>query len=192
LFVSHNMDAVLNLTTRCVVLANGKITFIGNTGDSIEKYLNQTNKSLTYVNNDAAKEIYFSEISASERGYIYNEPIIFEVIIYSRQHLKNVTLGMGIHNIFNESIANTIIENAFTLKPGYNKFAISINQHNLVPGDYKGAFAIAREKTYDFFDVVIDEPSFRLFNDKDDTMLLSRWNNKFGYHTLPKVKVEPK
>jgi len=193
LFVSHNMDAVLNLTNRCVVLANGRVTHIGDTASSVEKYLNQSNRSGKYINNKpGSKGVYFAEIAASELGYIYNEPIVFDINIQSDKHLKNVVLGIGIHNLFNESIANTIIENALQLVPGDNRFTISIPNHNLVPGDYKGAFAIATERTYEFFDTVLEEPSFKLFNDKDDTMLLSRWNNKFGYHTLPKVNILPK
>jgi lipopolysaccharide transport system ATP-binding protein len=190
LFVSHNMDAVLNLTNRCVVLANGKVAHIGNTAGAIEKYLNQSGGSAKYIITNPKKGVYFSEIEVPELGFIYNEPIIFELSIQSDQHLKNIVLGLGIYNLFNESIANTIIENAFNLVPGTNKFTISIPNHNLVPGDYKGAFAIAKEKTYEFFDTVLGEPSFRLFNDKEDTMLLSRWNNKLGYHTLPAVNIE--
>jgi len=193
LFVSHNMDAVLNLTNRCVVLANGKVTYTGDTTSAVERYLTLTSRSCSYTNNNpGSKNVYFAEITASELGYIFNEPIIFEINIQSNQHVKNVALGIGIHNLFNESIANTIIENALTLVPGNNRFTISIPSHNLVPGDYKAAFALATEKTWEFFDTVLEEPSFKLFNDKEDSMLLSRWNTNFGYHTLPKVNITPK
>jgi lipopolysaccharide transport system ATP-binding protein len=189
LFVSHNMDAVLNLTNKCVVLANGKVNYIGDTASSIEKYLNITGNNSTYTNTDSKKDIYFSEIVAREMGYIYNEPIMFEINIRSNQHLNNVVLGIGIYNLFNESIANSIIEGAFNLMPGDNKYTICIDKHNLVPGDYKGSFAIAKEKTYEFLDVVLGEPAVRLFNDKADSMLFARWNPKLGYHTLPIVNI---
>lgn len=39
LFVSHNMGAVQQLCTRCVVLEKGKCVFVGNTDSAIGKYL---------------------------------------------------------------------------------------------------------------------------------------------------------
>ena len=39
LFVSHNMNAILRLCSKCVLLANGKITAYGNTADIVSKYL---------------------------------------------------------------------------------------------------------------------------------------------------------
>jgi lipopolysaccharide transport system ATP-binding protein len=38
LFVSHNMAAVSSLTTRCVVLNSGRVTFDGPSGEAIEHY----------------------------------------------------------------------------------------------------------------------------------------------------------
>ncbi len=40
LFVSHNMESIQKLCTRCIVLAKGSISFDGETSYAIEKYLN--------------------------------------------------------------------------------------------------------------------------------------------------------
>ena len=39
LFVSHNMNAIQRLCSKCVLLANGHITAYGNTADIVSKYL---------------------------------------------------------------------------------------------------------------------------------------------------------
>ncbi|MDP6908067.1 MAG: polysaccharide ABC transporter ATP-binding protein [Flavobacteriales bacterium] len=39
LFVSHNMKAVSSLCSRCIVMKNGSISFIGNTEEAIEQYI---------------------------------------------------------------------------------------------------------------------------------------------------------
>jgi lipopolysaccharide transport system ATP-binding protein len=44
LFVSHDMDAILKLTTRTVVLENGKTVFSGNSDDAVKKYLQIKNE----------------------------------------------------------------------------------------------------------------------------------------------------
>ncbi|WP_292901724.1 Wzt carbohydrate-binding domain-containing protein, partial [Nonlabens sp.] len=46
LFVSHNMAAVKNLCTRCVVLKNGSTQFDGKTEEAISFYLSNTNFEL--------------------------------------------------------------------------------------------------------------------------------------------------
>lgn len=46
LFVSHNMAAVQNLCTKCIVMVNGKITFIGKTETAIQEYLKNSATTL--------------------------------------------------------------------------------------------------------------------------------------------------
>ena len=43
LFVSHNMAAIRNLTSRCIVLSAGKVIFEGDQNTSIAKYLDMLN-----------------------------------------------------------------------------------------------------------------------------------------------------
>ena len=45
LFVSHDMTAVQNLCSRCVVLRNGTVDFIGETSEAIADYLTSDNSS---------------------------------------------------------------------------------------------------------------------------------------------------
>jgi len=42
IFVSHNMDAVRNLCTRCILLKSGKIEYDGDVNTAIQKYLYST------------------------------------------------------------------------------------------------------------------------------------------------------
>ncbi len=42
LFVSHNMAAVKNLCTRCIVLKNGTISYVGDVESSIKEYLKES------------------------------------------------------------------------------------------------------------------------------------------------------
>jgi len=55
LFVSHNMGAVQNLCTRCVVLEKGKSVFIGKTDKAIAEYLKRSHQhsSLGNIKNNA-------------------------------------------------------------------------------------------------------------------------------------------
>ena len=43
LFVSHNLEAVQELCTRCVLLEKGQVAMIGSTAEVIKKYLQDEN-----------------------------------------------------------------------------------------------------------------------------------------------------
>jgi len=45
LFVSHNMSAIQNLCSRCILLEEGKVKMIGKTKEVIDKYLKHSNKN---------------------------------------------------------------------------------------------------------------------------------------------------
>ena len=82
LFVSHNMSSVRNLCTKCMVLDEGKIIFIGDTDKAIELYanLNSTkNTDATPVIDyqiDKSKHVQFSRIELS--GFDLKTPMVFE------------------------------------------------------------------------------------------------------------------
>lgn len=65
LFVSHNMDAVKDLCTRCAVLNNGEIDFSGSTFEAVDYYLNSisTSTRLSFFNSEV-KENSLSILSS--------------------------------------------------------------------------------------------------------------------------------
>ncbi len=65
-----------------------------------------------------------------------------------------------------------------------------VNNHNLVPGEYKAVFAIAKDKTVEMLDIVAGAPGFVILNDEADSLMLSKWNKTFGYHYLPSIQIE--
>ena len=82
LFVSHNMAAVKNLCTRCVVLKNGQVDFINDTDLCIEHYLNNyldrnllfndtsIKLGVTKVNFFDKKDIALKSIAVGQELYI--------------------------------------------------------------------------------------------------------------------------
>jgi lipopolysaccharide transport system ATP-binding protein len=190
LFVSHNINAILNLTNRAVLLSNGTLTYHGSTDKTVEKYLQSGEIGPVYHNPGNDKDIYFRTISTSPNGFIHNEPIEFDLEIFSNEEKQSVHLGVGFQNSYDENVANRLIERSVTIDKGINRFKVIVSNHNLVPNEYKGLFGIARDKTYDMIDSVIGSPGFTIFNDDADCMLLSKWNKSFGYHYLPIVKIE--
>ena len=56
LFVSHNMEAVKNLTQNAIVLKNGSLIYSGDTGSAVNQYLR---------NNDLKDQLFFEDIGTA-------------------------------------------------------------------------------------------------------------------------------
>jgi lipopolysaccharide transport system ATP-binding protein len=94
LFVSHNMSAIKQLCTRCIILNNGKVVNIGETSTMINEYLKINESSLGEVFDDSEveegkklkikrvcllnqKEEIVSEVDNSEKSFLEIEFDIF-------------------------------------------------------------------------------------------------------------------
>lgn len=62
LFVSHNMDAVLNLCKTGVLLENGKVKFISTAKEAIDAYTSSSTIGSSYFNNIPKDKVYISHI----------------------------------------------------------------------------------------------------------------------------------
>jgi len=58
LFVSHNLESIKTLCTRCILMENGTLKNVGNTGDIIHEYLQNEFKASSnlYLNEDNGEE----------------------------------------------------------------------------------------------------------------------------------------
>jgi lipopolysaccharide transport system ATP-binding protein len=189
LFVSHNMDSIFSLTKSTILLNDGLVLFDGNTNEGVRQYLNLSRLSKTmHVNK--SNGIHFSQISVAEDIIKVGNGICFEIAITSDREVKNATLGCGIHNVYDQYVSNVLLKNAFNISEGLNKFRINIPELNLVPGDYKGVFAISKNETTDIYDTVVGFPTFTITNNEGDEFLFSKWNPiEWGFHYLSKIDI---
>ena len=83
LFVSHNMDAVLNLCKHGILLENGKVKLISTAKDAIDNYLSTMNMSTSYTNQCSNNKVFISSINYSNnKGMFYvNESITINSIL---------------------------------------------------------------------------------------------------------------
>ncbi|MBL7934301.1 MAG: ATP-binding cassette domain-containing protein, partial [Bacteroidia bacterium] len=98
LFVSHNMEAVKNLTQNSVVLKNGRLIYSGDTGSAVNQYLR---------NNDLKNNLFFDSISEA----IGNEFIKVKSVqlVHQGEHLKVDTEFKIEIQFFNSSDFNEMV-----------------------------------------------------------------------------------
>ena len=147
LYVSHNMNTIRQLCTRCVVLDHGKIIFDGNVEKAIEIYMNNTRAPETSgVFTDADKDKRGNgkvKVNAFEilnkNGYILdNKESLRLALNYSSENgLKNVYLRTTF-----EFTDDTRVGTAITAKPiDFEKTQdgrkiFEIDTRHLAPGQY--------------------------------------------------------
>ena len=143
LFVSHNMGAVQQLCTKCILLENGVLDSVGGTEPILKKYmkLGQLGKNgYKMVGQPGDKPLWFKKIylenNLGERSnnFLHDEPIFINFIVDSQVDLKThdykifcIILDQNLNRVFssesgtirkNKSILR--IEGGFLVRGGYS------------------------------------------------------------------------
>lgn len=108
LYVSHNMNTIRQLCTRCIVLDKGTIIFDGEVEQAIEKYMDNEQKMLTtfydFTNTkrttlDLGKMLFvksFKYLDKESPRYFCGEPIKFKILWQTKVDVKNLRVYLPI------------------------------------------------------------------------------------------------
>jgi lipopolysaccharide transport system ATP-binding protein len=161
LFVSHNIDSIIQLCTKAMFLENGNIVDFGNCTKVITNYLDSGNKNFV-KKRKGNQEISFDSIVIQQLGksavnvVYFQESFSIKMAVTNNLSRTNVTLGFSIVNsreeeLFGSSV-NDSIQN-FKINEGLSLFECEINPNILLPGKYVLRAAIFTEfMIYDHID----------------------------------------
>lgn len=152
IFVSHNMAAVKSLCTRCIVLGNGTVDFIGNVEDAVNKYLrNNTDNNGVYFDNTASNQTSdILEVAIKNNAAELTEVFGFDDQIYlelkikiTENHFPFAALGFRVKDQLERIVfTSEIVLNESIKKAGEYCFKISLPKETLVPNDYRITLAL--------------------------------------------------
>jgi lipopolysaccharide transport system ATP-binding protein len=191
LFVSHNMAAIQQLTERCLLLHDGRISFDGNTAQAVEKYLEICDMRKSFSCSDLKTEFDdFSVRSFSfahedlEKGF--NKPLMLILDLGLGKPFQDVTVRLGLKNSLGARIM-TIEEMIPHLPAGQTKVILTVSDHRLPPGAYGVVLALFVRRTRIFshekaISVLIPADGI------DDPTLIRR-RDRLGVFLQPAVKV---
>ena len=160
IFVSHNMNALLRLCPRSILISDGFILGDGNTKDIISEYLSiQENLAIpgewidiSDVSRKGTGEakinsVYYSSDNEFIGYKAYpNGPLNFIVEIESESFLRISSLAVTIYDRYGTKLINadsTSIGRVLDVKRGKNQFCVQINRLYLNPGSYLIGFWLA-------------------------------------------------
>ena len=202
LYVSHNMNTIRQLCTRCVVLHQGKIIFDGDVEEAIGIYMRNeirdlsSDIDLTAVKHSGEKTDFsitrFEFLNPNGARLKQREKIAFRMTINAKSPMEGMRLRGMITFADGTPIAMTTTkENALTIVPGDNVFQGEINVGNLAPGAYYFKFALYLTNEFGgerLYDGVDHAAHFTI----EDTRVVNHmaWNHpKWGHTSLDDIVI---
>lgn len=160
IFVSHNMDAVRRLCSRCILLRQGEIASSGNTADVVAAYLGgekeaQYEPVVHFPAKDGEAVIRFAGLYGSKgqpsTSFSTGEPIVLKCFFNVERQIPGLRLSLDVFNFKGELIFYSTIstaEPAISIEtPGEHKIGAAIPGHLLLPGNYSVTLALHTPKT---------------------------------------------
>ena len=187
LFVSHNMDSIQRLCSRCLILEQGKLISQGDTTSIIQQYVSNNSFQsspgewidVSKVSRQGTRKAYFSAIKYSTPGQpssfhpYSNGPLDFSLLIESSAPLSVESLAVSIrkqNGTLLVSADTDSIGEIITFSKGRNIVNLRINKLHLNPDTYVVSLWLARTNN-EVFDYV--EAAFEI-------EVLNFRNQKFG------------
>jgi lipopolysaccharide transport system ATP-binding protein len=202
LFVSHNMAAVLQLTSRGIVLDKGRVRFVGATEEAVENYAGIVSSNSTtffpveklarkYRGTEAVRFLSFRFDRATP---IFEPDEDFHFIANVRAHddAPRIRFSMTIFTAEGSPVGTCFGAERPGLRSGEEmEFQISIPTPRLAPGHYCCGISIGKgdhRSVQVDFDTVLDTLAFEVRPEEGNDSTVANWGRGWGAIVLPDLK----
>ena len=200
IYVSHNMNTVRQLCSRCAVMSKGKIIFDGDTEKAIDLYLSSADDELLLYNdyskayrpNFLTDKVRMLDLEILNRDSLLikdSETIDFRIRFRAEEDINGLCLRMMVHNADQSPIATACATKFASCRKGEifsKEFSMDVSW--LSGGRYK--ILMAAYETDDLgsvFDADAVWPAF-IFDREKQTKL--DWKSRYyGDFELPELKI---
>ena len=164
IFVSHSMDAICRLCSRCLLLRQGEIAKSGNTSDVVAAYLGGEQEPehaplVHFPQKDGDAVFAFAGLYGPEgqttTSFSTSEPVLLKCLFNVQHRIPGLQLSFDVFNFKGDHIfysSTSMAEPAISIeKPCEHKIAAVIPGRLLLPGTYSITLALhtPRTKLYD-------------------------------------------
>lgn len=205
LFVSHNMSAVLQLTTRAIVLDKGTVIFNGPTQQAVEQYAGTLgNDSTTFFPVDhlprkyrGSGAMHFVSFRFDRSLPVFSPDEEFQFIARVRANdgEPRLRFSMTIFTAEGAPVGTCFGAECSGPRRGEElEFQVSIPRPHLAPGRYycgvsigKGNYRVGMVD----FDTVLDTMPFEVRPEEGDGGTVAEWSHGWGPVILPSLRYRP-
>ena len=195
LYVSHNMNTIRQLCTRCIVLNQGRVIYDGDVEEGIAVYMQNEIRDLSSdIDLTAVKHVDMPEGYRMTR-FVFTEPagpllkhrqnIPFQLYINAKHQCEDMRFRYMAFYADGTAVAMaTTKADEMALKPGMNVVTGVLDTTHLAPGAYHLKFALYRTNEFggeELYDVVEHAAHFTI----EDTRVVNNmsWNHPRWGHT---------
>ena len=198
LYVSHNMNTIRQLCTRCIVLDHGKIIFDGDVERAIGIYLERgdylsgvdfdlTDKRMSHLSSEiVAKMTHVTLIDKQVSVYNTGEPIRFKLCIHTNREVENLRFRFEIRYIDDTSVGVSQCPTIGKMKADETReYEMTFDTTSLTRGQYKVCAVLYEMNEFGaYLDYDAVWPFFTFEIVEDETVL--NWNIKeWGHIQFP-------
>lgn len=171
LFVSHNMDSMLNLCDKGVLLENGIVRYTGDIRSTVAEYANAGKAESIFIQLDSKSPLFISSLkfvgnSEQERGmFSFDEDITFDFSLRRKEGLdldKKTVVSVIIMTLNRTKICNLEIPIG-DLQEGETTWSLKYKGKVLMPNKY-------------LISIAIHIPNIRYY-DRQDTCVFTVFDN---------------
>lgn len=171
LFVSHNMDSMLNLCDKGVLLENGMVRYTGDIRSTVAEYANVGKAESTFAQQDSKFPLYISSLrftgnTEQERGlFSFNEDITFDFSLTRKKDFdldKKTVVSVILMTLNRTKICNLEIPIGDILE-GETTWSLKYRGNVLMPNKY-------------LVSIVTHIPNVRYY-DRQDTCVFTVFDN---------------
>lgn len=177
LFVSHNMNSVLQLCNRGILLEEGEISYMGEIQDTVSKYVGNLRGSTLFEGIDGDENILslrraeVKSLAQATNLFENTSPIEIELEVDIKKNIKDLVIGLNLYSQYDYPLARAEYNDVTledTLEPGKYIIKFLIPPRTLAHGNYRLEFDIAQKRSKRFsttksnlyFEVTMGEKQF--------------------------------
>lgn len=196
LYVSHNMNTIRQLCSRCLVLDHGKLTYDGETEEAISRYMQQSGMSFERVVNlenaqrlrGCSRRILFTKAEIQRDNNVYSSKESMDIVfsVDATNHYDDIRFMMILFYQDGSRIGKTESNN-FSVRQGMNRITVSVPCSGLADGTYYYEIDILQRSHYsarEKCDCVVDVLPFSIFNTEVFGIQGERWQSKNWGHIM--------
>ena len=204
LFVSHNVGALLQLTSRAVLFADGRIDCVGTPADVVENYIrgdrairtsvfDVSNERRQYGNGDV--RVLSLRFDRPTPYFDFTEPIRYAVRVKAERSVERIRVGMTIATVDGTPVGTCFSAEIAGVTAGEEReLLLELASAHLAPGRYFCAVSVGRGDHRSLlidYDIVMDTLYFEVGPERHSSGSLTSWPNAYwGSISFPSLAIE--
>ena len=203
LYVSHNMNTIRQLCTRCIVLDHGKLIFDGDVEQAIEVYSDMTKSPMLFNDCSKAKRNHaiiddrmhictVTLLNKDSAIYVGKEPVHVRIAYTSKVSIENLAFRMTVEAADKTVVGLATSSPSIKADVGNNEIDLTLQLDWLAPGKYLvklTAYSVNQFGTNQMHDVVEEAFAFEKEQSNQENNNMT-WNHTcWGYMMFPEITI---